>query len=80
MSRLREDIHQKRTELWKKQSWHHDNVPQLLYSSGLALLTFSLLKTEGTDVIKAFGYDCGDKRKIITRAVGDNKKRVSRVL
>ena len=29
MRRLREAIYQKRTELWKNQSWilHHDNVP-----------------------------------------------------
>ena len=29
MQRLREAIHQKRTELWKNQSWilHHDNAP-----------------------------------------------------
>ena len=29
MRQLREAIHQKRTELWKKQSWilHHDNAP-----------------------------------------------------
>ena len=29
MRRLREAIHQKRTELWKNQSWilHHDNAP-----------------------------------------------------
>ena len=29
MHRLRKAIHQKRTELWKNQSWilHHDNAP-----------------------------------------------------
>ena len=42
-------------------------------------LTFSLSKTEDTDERKAFCYDCEDKRRIETGAVGDIKSRIAEV-
>ena len=55
MRRLREVIRQKRTELWKNQSWilHHDIAPT---RTSLLVREF-LAKTDGIDERKTFCYD-----------------------
>ena len=90
MRRLRKTIRQKRTELWKYQSWilHHDNAPahtSMLVNGFLAKNKTAIMPQSpysqdlATDERKAFCYNGGDRRKIKIVAVSDTKKRVSKV-
>ena len=86
--RLRDAIRQKRTELWKNQSWFssyhsapaYTSMPQPAYSMVFALADFFLFpEAEVTDERKEFSNDWANKKNIGIGALDDTKKRVSEV-